>query len=126
VVRTTDIEAALAASPVVSGYVIPMSRGELNWRITIPRNGGLPLQGIAPSIIQWQGAHPASGLADQGCTLLRLEGFHARAQKVRAMLDAIGFQGEFSVSPVPAGEPAHLIAWLRTPAGERCLPPLPP
>jgi hypothetical protein len=124
VVRTTDIKAALAASPVVSGYVTPMSRGELNWLITIPRNGSLPLQGVAPTLIQWQGPQPASALTDCGCLLQRLEGFHARAEKVRAMLEAIGFQGEFSVSTVQSGEPAHLVAYIQTPAGARRLPPL--
>ena len=124
VVRTTDIQAALAASPVVSGYVTPMSRGELNWLITIPRNGALPLQGIAPTLIQWQVPHPASALTDCGCLLQRLEGFHARAQKVRDMLDAIGFQGEFSVCAVAPGESAQLVAHIQTPAGMRRLPPL--
>lgn len=124
VVRTTNIQAALAASPVVSGYVTPMTRGELNWLITIPRNGSLPLQGVAPTLIQWQAGHPAAALMDCGCVLQRLEGFHARAQKVRDMLDAIGFQGEFSVSPVPPDEPAHLVAYIQTPTGLRRLPPL--
>jgi hypothetical protein len=122
VVRTTDIKAALAASPVVSGYVTPMSRGELSWLITIPRNGGLPLQGVAPTIIQWQCPHPAVQMTDSGCSLLRLEGFHPRARKVQSMLEAIGFQGEFSVSALPAGDQAHLVAYIQTPAGMRRLP----
>jgi hypothetical protein len=122
VVRTNDIQAVLAASTVVSGYVTPMSRGELNWLITIPRNGSLPLQGIAPTIIQWPGNHPAGRLAEQGCSFLRLEGFHPRAQKVREMLQAIGFQGEFSVAPSPDGSPPHLVAHIRTPTGPRQLP----
>jgi hypothetical protein len=122
VVRTSDVKAALAASPVVSGFVTPMSRGELNWLITLPRNGGLPLQGVAPTMIQWQGAHPAGRLTDSGCSLLRLEAFHPRAEKVRAMLEAIGFQGEFSVSRPPPGERAHLIAHIQTPTGVRTLP----
>lgn len=122
VVRTTDIKAALAASPVVSGYAMPMSRDELSWLITLPRNGSLPLQGIAPTIIQWLGNHPAGRLAEQGCSFLRLEGFHPRAQKVREMLQAIGFQGEFSVAPSPDGSPPHLVAHIRTPTGLRQLP----
>ena len=123
VVRTTDIKAALAASPVVSGFVTPMNRGELNWLITLPRNGSLPLQGVAPTLIQWQGTHPAGALKDSGCSLLRLEGFHPRAEKVRALLLAVGFQGEFSVSALPPGERAHLVAHIQTPAGPRVLPP---
>ncbi len=122
VVRTTDIKAALAASPVVSGYAIPMNRGDLHWQITLPRNGGLPLGGIAPTIIQWEGPHPAAQLPDAGCSLLRLEGFHPRAQKVQSMLDLIGFQGEFSVAAVAPGESPRLVAHIRTPSGLRRLP----
>ncbi len=122
VVRTTDIKAALAASPVVSGYAMPMSRGDLQWQITLPRNGSLPLSGIAPTIIQWQGPHPAAQLPDAGCSLLRLEGFHPRAQKVQAMLDLIGFQGEFSVTALPAGLSPRLVAHIQTPSGPRQLP----
>ena len=124
VVRTTDIKSALVASPVVSGYVTPMSRGDLNWYITLPRNGGLPLQGVAPTIIQWeqQAGHPAGRLAESGCSLLKLEGFHPRAEKVQAMLDAIGFIGDFSVSPLPAGVAPYLVAHIQTPAGPRQLP----
>lgn len=124
VVRTTDIKAALTASPVVSGYVTPMSRGDLNWHITLPRNGSLPLQGVAPTLIQWeqQVTHPAGRLAESGCSLLKLEGFHPRADKVREMLDAVGFIGDFSISPLPAGAVPYLVAHIQTPAGPRRLP----
>jgi hypothetical protein len=122
VVRTNDIAAALMASPVVSGYAMPMTRDDLSWTISIPRNGSLPLQGIAPTMIQWQGPHPASRLPDSGCSLVRLEGFHARADKVTAMLEAIGFQGAFSVSPLLPGASAKLVAHIQTPSGPRVLP----
>ncbi|HEX4984586.1 MAG TPA: VOC family protein [Burkholderiales bacterium] len=121
VVRTTDIKAALAASPVVSGYAMPMSRGDFRWTISVPRNGSLPLNGVAPTLIQWQDAHPAASMPESGCSLLRLEGFHPRAEKVREMLDAIGFQGEFSVAPAAPGEAPYLAAHLRTPSGLRQL-----
>lgn len=124
VARTSDIKAALAASPVVSGYLTPMSRGDLNWLITLPRNGGLPMQGVAPTLIQWEqrDGHPAGRLPESGCSLLKLEGFHPRAEKVKAMLDAIGFLGDFSISPLPAGVAPYLIAHIQTPAGPRQLP----
>ena len=119
VVRTNDIKAALVASPVVSGYAIPMSRGQLHWTITVPRNGSLPLQGVAPTMIQWQDTHPAGAMKDAGCSLIRLEGFHPRAEKVNAMLKAIGFQGDFSILPLPSGEQPYLVAHIRTPSGSR-------
>jgi hypothetical protein len=122
VVRTSDIEAAVAASPVVLGDIEPMSRGSLNWQITIPPDGSLPLDGIAPALIQWHnGPHPARKLQDQGCTLLRLEGFHPQADRISAMLRAVHFQDGFLVHPVAAGEQPCLLAHIQTPDGIRVL-----
>ena len=122
VVRTDDIRAAAAASPVPLGKVEPMSRGQLNWLITIPEDGSLPLDGVAPSLIQWPAeTHPADTLQDTGCRLLRLEGFHPDCDKVSGLLKAIGFQGEFDALPLPPGQPPHLVAHIQTPSGRRRL-----
>ena len=122
VVRTDDIRAAAAASPVPLGSVEPMSRGKLDWLITIPGDGSMPLEGVAPSLIQWPGrTHPADALEDTGCRLLRLEGFHRDPDTVNRMLEAIGFQGKFDVSPLAPGQPPHLVAHIQTPAGLRRL-----
>jgi hypothetical protein len=118
VVRTHDIRAAVAASRLPLGKAEPMSRGRFDWQITVTDDGGLPLDGIAPTIIQWQDVHPMDGVPDSDCSLERLEGFHPRAEEVRRALDAIGFDGPFSVTP---GEPARLVAHIRTPAGLRTL-----
>src|SRR5687767_11122300 len=111
VVRTDDIRAAAAASPVPPGNVEPMSRGQLSWLITIPQDGSLPLEGVAPALIQWPAeTHPADTMQDTGCRLLRLEGFHPEPEKVSGMLKAIGFQGKFAVSSLPPGQQPHLVA----------------
>lgn len=117
VVRTNDIHGALAASPIPLGSAEPLSRGHYNWHITIPSDGSLPLQGIAPTLIQWQDLHPGGTLRDLGCKLIRLEGFHPQAEKVSGMLRAVGFQGDFSVSPLPPGAQPYLLAHIQTPAG---------
>jgi hypothetical protein len=119
VARTDDIDAATAASPVSLGKAEPMSRGNFQWLITVPGDGRLPLQGIAPTLIHWPSkAHPADTLKECGCSLIRLEGFHPQAEKVAAMLGSIGFEGEFPVSP---GETPRLVAHIGTPAGPRRL-----
>jgi hypothetical protein len=118
VARTDDIHAAVAASPLALGKVEPMSRGSLNWLFTIPEDGSLPLQGLAPILIQWPArVHPADTLEDSGCSLVRLEGFHPQPEKVRQILDAIGLKGGFSVSPLPRGESPRLVAHIQTPGG---------
>lgn len=117
--RCDDIHAAAAASPVSLGKVEAMNRGNFQWLITVPDDGRLPLQGLAPTLIQWRSeAHPADTLKDQGCSLIRLEGFHPRPGQVKSMLESIGFEGEFPVSP---GETPSLVAHIQTPAGPRRL-----
>lgn len=72
IARTDDIVAASTASPISLGEVEPMSRGQMNWLITIPADGSLPLHGIAPTLIQWTaGVHPAASLQESGCKLVR-------------------------------------------------------
>jgi hypothetical protein len=122
VMRTNDIHAAAAASPTPPGSIEPMSRGSLNWMITIPQDGGLPLHGVAPTLIQWHnGPHPAAKLQDQGCSLVKLEGFHPQAEKILGMLQTIGFQGGFFVYPLAATERPYLAAHIQTPDGIRVL-----
>jgi hypothetical protein len=123
IARTDDIHAAVAASPVPLGNVEPMSRGQLNWLITIPKDGSLPLHGLAPTLIQWPAeTHPTNTLQDVGCSLIRLEGFHPQAEKVSSVLESIGFEGNFSVSSLPPGELPYLVVHIQTPAGPRQLP----
>lgn len=119
IARTNDIQAATSASPVSLGNIEPMRRGEVNWHITIPKDGSLPLGGVAPTLIQWQDVHPADTLQDLGCSLIRLEGFHPEAERVSAMLETIGFQGQFSVSPLTPGDQPYLVAHIAAPTGLR-------
>ena len=122
VARTGDIHAAVAKSPIPLGRIEPMTRGSLHWLVTVPDDGSLPAQGIAPTLIQWlDEAHPASRLADSGCALVRLEGFHPDAERIEAMLRAIRFAGDFTVSPIAAHEKPYLLAHIQTPNGMRRL-----
>ena len=52
VVRSTDIQASAAAASEPLGGIEPMSRGALDWRITIPADGSVPLDGAAPALIE--------------------------------------------------------------------------
>ncbi len=107
-----------ALAPASLGKIETMTRGSFRWLITIPGDGRLPLQGIAPALIQWlSDSHPADALKDLGCSLVRFEGFHPRPESVADMLWAIGFEGEFAVSP---GAPS-VVAHIQTPAGPRRL-----
>jgi hypothetical protein len=122
IARTDDIRTAVAASPIPLGDVEPMSRGQINWLITIPRDGSLPLHGVAPTLIQWPaGIHPSSTLRESGCVLMKLEGFHPEANTVTRVLEAIGFEGDFQVSALPRDKQPYLLAHIQTPSGLRQL-----
>jgi hypothetical protein len=120
VARTPDIRSAADACSEPLGKVEPMSRGELEWLITIPQGGSLPLGGVAPMLIEWQTrVHPAARLRESGCALLELEGFHPEPERAVRLLRSIGLEGAVRVSALPAGSRPHLLARVRTPGGVR-------
>jgi hypothetical protein len=121
VARTGDIRAA-AAHSAAFGAIEPMERGPLRWEITLPPQGGLPFDGVAPILIQWQTEpHPAALLLDSGCTLAGLHGFHPQAPAIASLLRAIGFQDAFTLSLPPGGQAPGLVARIATPGGLRTL-----
>jgi len=122
VARTADVHSALAMCSEHLGKVEPMSRGKLNWLMTIPSDGSLPFNGIAPTLIEWHTeAHLATKLQDVGCSFVRLEAFHSEAQRISALLKSISVEGEISVAPLPAGAQPYLVAYIQTPSGLRKL-----
>lgn len=122
VVRCEDIQASAAASPLPLGVIEPMSRGALNWHITIPSDGMVPLDGVAPALIAWQTpVHPAQHMPELGLRLLAWEIHHPEPAKVQALLAALHLQTPVTVQATPPGATAHLRARLLTPNGERVL-----
>jgi hypothetical protein len=120
VARTADIRATAAACPDALGNIEPMSRGALDWLITIPADGSLPLDGVAPALIEWNtDTHPASKLADFGLSLVKLELFHTNPLRISRLLSSIDLAGPVSVSPLPGGAVPHLVAHINTPQGLR-------
>ncbi|WP_343649248.1 VOC family protein [Herbaspirillum sp.] len=120
VARTDDIEAAVAASPIATGAITPMSRGALSWLITIAADGRLPCAGLMPSLIQWHSQpHPASALPDHGCRLLRLELHHPAPADLAAALAAVGIDDARVV--LREARQSAIVAVLSTTQGERVL-----
>jgi len=118
VARTADVRSAVRASTEPLGDVEPMRRGALDWLITVPGDGSLPLGGAAPILIEWlTQPHPASRLRESGCMLVRLELASAEAGRVQRLLDAVGFTGEVTVRPVESGPGPLLVAHVRTASG---------
>jgi hypothetical protein len=93
------------------GVPVAASRGDLRWQILLRPDGQLP--GAAPTLIQWDGPHPADRLPDSGLRLqsVVLDGLAAPAREV---LRLRGVKGE-------PGGPCRWTVTLETPLGPRTL-----
>jgi len=117
VVRTEDIysTAKICSEPV--GDIESMSRGEINWLITIPKDGSIPITEGAPALIQWQvEIHPTSRLKDHGLSLTKLQIFHPEPGRMIKFLSSIHLQGSVEVLH---GSKTKLVAHIETPQGVR-------
>jgi hypothetical protein len=115
VVRTRNIEAAVRALKYDPGPVVAASRGDLSWKITIPDSGALPMEGAAPTIIEWpDGRHVSAAMQDQGCILEDFTIHHPRAEQI-----AENLSGHFHDSRVKfeTAETVSLMARIQTAHG---------
>lgn len=117
VVRTATLGAhrrALVAAGLDPGDPVQASRetpqGRLAWQILVRADGRLPCDGALPTLIQWEGVHPAAQLPASGITLraLALTGVPAVAREVLQLRNV----------QVQAGFGPALSATLATPRGE--------
>ncbi|KAF2394334.1 VOC family protein [Pseudomonas frederiksbergensis] len=123
VARIDDIQALNDACRDIVGNPEPMTRGTLAWQITIPADGRLPLNGSAPTLIQWsQTPHPANAMLERGCSLVALDVFDPDPEKVQAILTAINFSGPVHLHGLPATAKPYLLAHIQTPSGLKMLP----
>jgi len=86
VLRTDDLEAALARFGAGFGVIHELSRGDLRWRMAVPESGVLPFDNCAPALIQWDTPPPMSALNDQGHRLAELVVSHPMAGELVEML----------------------------------------
>ena len=125
IARVSDLDGALNRCPSL-GIAEAMSRAALDWRISIPADGSLPFEGVAPTLIEWSGnEHPARRLPDVGASLVRLEGYHPDVHGIATVLRAIGFADEFYVHPIAQDCEPRLVAHVATPQGLRVLGAVP-
>ena len=118
VVRTDDIENAVAASPIPPGQIEEGRRGERVWNITIPEDGSMPEGGLFPTLIEWPDfTGPASGMADLGCKLVALKITHSDPERLTTALTAIGAQDIADVTLSTDAQPPSLAALIKTPQG---------
>lgn len=99
----------------IAGPAIAMTRGDLRWRITVPPDGSLPMQGGFPTLIKWDdmAGHPATKLPPSGCRLLRWEVHHPEADMFIKCLDPMDSRVHFQSS-----DTVFFRATFQTPRGE--------
>jgi hypothetical protein len=115
VARSEDIERAVRATAAGEAEILSLARGPYRWKMGVPRSGRLAQHGIAPTVIQWEGAHPCDAAPETGCRLERLVLRHPEAART---LDALRAAGLGEDEPVEAREEgAGLEARIRTPKG---------
>lgn len=120
-VRTSNIHEAVSRCTEALGNIEIMSRGDLNWLITVPADGSLLLGGVAPALIQWQSTgHPARRMRDEGCKLHSIELHHDEPGRVERMLHSIGLDtGQIAIIGCEPGTPPRIVARIETPQGVR-------
>lgn len=115
VARADDLEDAIAATAAGRPEILALSRGDFRWRIGVPASGHLALGGACPTLIRWEGAHPADRLPESGCRLERLTLRHPEAPALLRVLAAHGLEAGAPIEASPRGR--GLAAQLRTPRG---------
>ncbi|KPA22118.1 hypothetical protein shim_15650 [Shimia sp. SK013] len=82
--RSDDLDADVAAIALDVGQPVKLTRGDLRWRMAVPKSGALPFEDCFPALMQWDvSPTPATLLARSGCTLVRLEVAHPEAAKLQ-------------------------------------------
>lgn len=114
--RTEAMGPALEATLPETGPSVAVSRGDLDWLISVPETGILPLDNMAPALIDWLGnPSPAQKLPDRGCRLRQLKIAHPQAELLAAYLAAQLQDNRVLIEK--AAQP-QLSVCLSTPTGE--------
>lgn len=105
--------------------IVPMTRGEFTWSLSVPDDGAFPAwqrsgDGVLPSLIQWDTVrHPSAVLPETGIALKALKAVHPQAGPVAAQLQWLGAAHLIELQPTEGA--AALIAEFETPDGLRTL-----
>ncbi len=115
VVAVDDIFDAVSKCGYDAGKITAMTRGDLEWMLTIPEDGTLVEDGLLPGLIQWPGGrNPANKLPESGTRLQRLILQCPQPDAIGQSIEQLGIDGPVEVRLGPA----NLIFEMRTNAGE--------
>jgi glyoxalase-like protein len=123
--RPKDLARWRAQYPNRIPPVVPMSRGDFTWGLTVPDDGAFPGwqnagDGILPSLIQWDSTlHPSARLPESGIALRALSAMHPRADLIAAQLNWLG--AAHLIKLIETDGAPELVAEFETPGGIRTL-----
>ena len=114
VVNTDDLDSVVAHSPVDLGEIIPVQRGDLTWRLTVPKDGHLAGEGLIPAFIEWdQKPPPGTKMPDLGVRLEEISLSHPDPKTLDNILTKLRVRQMVSLKEGPVS-----IAFrLQTPQG---------
>ena len=114
VVNTDDIESVVANSPVDLGEIIAVQRGDLTWRLTVPKSGDLAGDGLIPAFIAWdQTPLPGTQMPDLGVRLEEISLTHPDPQSLHKILTNLGVRQMVGLKEGPSA----ISFRLQTPSG---------
>jgi Glyoxalase-like domain len=117
VVRTSNIDAMISAHGAIVGQKRHVSRGDRSWSFSVPPDGSLPLEGVAPSVIDWgEPGHPAMTIRDLDLRLVEFSVEHPEPTAVSAVYERLGIHNP---PLVRKGGEYRYRALIRTPTGLR-------
>lgn len=115
VVAVNDIHKMISRCGYDAGNITRVTRGRLEWWLTIPDDGSLSESGLLPSFIEWpDGQNPSNQLPESGTTLKKIILTHPHPDFIAAIMDSIGVEGPIEVRHGPT----ELIFELQTSSGE--------
>jgi Glyoxalase-like domain len=115
VAQTDDIDTVLASYGALLGHKTRVSRGDRSWVFSVRPDGSLPVDGIAPSVMDWGSRGcPASGMPDLGANLVSFLIEHPDPVWVTELYERLGV-----VNPpeVRKGAQVRYRAMIDTPSG---------
>ena len=116
VVSTPSLDALLGQSDFHYGTALELTRGQLNWRLTVPEDGGLPNYGLLPSIIQWNHpGNPCGFMADMQCELQSINIYHPYRNWYEMQLKQINSDHLVQIHPTDGA--GYMTVSISTPNG---------
>ena len=115
VVGTDDLDGIVANCPFDLGEILNLSRGDLTWRLTVPKDGSLLEGGLLPAFIEWSpGPHPSGGMQDVGLRLETVRLRHPDPADLKSKLEALHID---HLAEIALAEEPSLAFVVQTPDG---------